>query len=119
MPLVDDFAYYLYALKFIVIGVAIVISISGFDDLMVDVAYWGRWLWRKLTIFRHTARSDLSLLLSVPEKPLAIMIPAWHETGVIGQMANNAARTLDHKNYHIFVGTYPNDPDTQRDVDEV
>ena len=23
------------------------------------------------------------------------------------------------ENYHIFVGTYPNDPDTQRDVDEV
>src|SRR5690606_5860016 len=29
------------------------------------------------------------------------------------------ATTLDYENYHIFVGTYPNDPDTQRDVDEV
>lgn len=53
------------------------------------------------------------------EKPLAIMVPAWNETGVIGNMAELAATTLDYENYHIFVGTYPNDPDTQRDVDEV
>lgn len=119
MPLVDYLAYYLYGLKYVVIFVAIVITISGLDDLMIDVAYWGRWAWRKLTIYRDNPRSNQSLLLSVPEKPLAIMIPAWHETGVIGQMADNAARTLDYENYHIFVGTYPNDPDTQRDVDEV
>lgn len=47
------------------------------------------------------------------------MVPAWNETGVIGNMAELAATTLDYENYHIFVGTYPNDPDTQRDVDEV
>ena len=47
------------------------------------------------------------------------MVPAWHETGVIRQMAELAATTLNYENYHIFVGTYPNDPDTQRDVDEV
>lgn len=41
------------------------------------------------------------------EKPLAIMVPAWNETGVIGNMAELAATTLDYENYHIFVGTYP------------
>ena len=46
------------------------------------------------------------------------MVPAWHETGVIGKMAELAATTLEYENYHIFVGTYPNDPDTQRDVDK-
>ena len=40
-------------------------------------------------------------------------------TGVIGRMAELAATTLDYENYHIFVGTYPNDPDTQHDVDQV
>jgi len=116
---VDYFALYLYALKLIVIVVAIFITVSGLDDLMIDLVYWMRWLWRKLTIYKRHTRADQSLLLSVPEKPLAIMIPAWHETGVIGSMADAAARTLDYENYHIFVGTYPNDPDTQRDVDEV
>ena len=67
----------------------------------------------------RTIASTISALYEPAEKPLAIMVPAWHETGVIGRMAELAATTLDYENYHIFVGTYPNDPDTQRDVDEV
>ena len=31
------------------------------------------------------------------EKPLAIMVPAWNETGVIGNMAELAATTLDYE----------------------
>ncbi|MDO9023997.1 glycosyl transferase family protein [Zwartia sp.] len=119
MELVDYLSLYLFGLKFVVIFIAIFITISGADDLLIDLIYWIRWFWRKFTIYKHHSRADQSLLLSVPEKPLAIMIPAWQETGVIGSMADKAARTLDYENYHIFVGTYPNDPDTQRDVDEV
>lgn len=119
MPLVDYFSIYLYGLKYIVIVVAIFITFSGFDDLLIDSVYWTRCLWRRLTIYKRHPHAGQDLLLSVSEKPLAIMIPAWHETGVIGSMADTAARTLDYENYHIFVGTYPNDPDTQRDVDEV
>ncbi len=119
MPLVDYFSLYLFALKYAVIFVACVIALSGIDDLFIDVVHWGRSVWRSLTIFRLKSRSDQSLLFGIPEKPLAIMVPAWHETGVIGPMADNAARTLVYENYHIFVGTYPNDPDTQRDVDEI
>lgn len=116
---VDYLSLYLFGLKYVVIFVAIFITLSGFDDLLIDLVYWIRWVWRKLTIYKRYPRANQELLLSVPEKPLAIMIPAWHETGVIGSMADAAARTLDYENYHIFVGTYPNDPDTQRDVDEV
>jgi bacteriophage N4 adsorption protein B len=119
MQLVDYLSLYLYGLKYVVIVIAFFLTISGADDLFIDLTYWIRWLWRKLTIYKQHARSNQFLLLNVPEKPLAIMIPAWQETGVIGSMADMAARTLDYENYHIFVGTYPNDPDTQRDVDEV
>ena len=45
------------------------------------------------------------------------MVPAWQEHGVIDRMAELAATTLDYENYHIFVGTYPNDPQTQSDVE--
>ena len=55
----------------------------------------------------------------MPEKPLAIMVPAWNEVGVVGEMARLAASTIDYENYQIFVGTYPNDPQTQADVDAV
>lgn len=116
---VDAFASYLYALKFIAITLAVLILISGLDDLIIDVVYWVRRAWRAATIYRTYDRLDYRALYEPAEKPLAIMVPAWHETGVIGKMAALAATTLDYENYHIFVGTYPNDPDTQRDVDHV
>lgn len=47
------------------------------------------------------------------------MVPAWNEVGVVGEMARLAASTIDYENYQIFVGTYPNDAETQADVDAV
>lgn len=47
------------------------------------------------------------------------MVPAWQEHGVIDKMAELAATTLDYENYHIYSGTYPNDAETQRDVEKV
>ena len=93
--------------------------ISGLDDFFIDVVYWVRRIKRKLSVYRRYPRMSYRELYKPDEKPLAIMVPAWNETGVIGNMAELAATTLDYENYHIFVGTYPNDPDTQRDVDEV
>ncbi len=116
---VDVFATYLYGLKFIAIGLAVLMLISGLDDLIIDIVYWLRRGWRAATVYRAHDRLDYRALYGPAEKPLAIMVPAWHETHVIGKMAELAATTLDYENYHIFVGTYPNDPDTQRDVDEV
>jgi adsorption protein B len=119
MWLVDIFSTYLFGLKYLSIFIAICIAISSFDDLIIDVVYWVRHIWRHFTIFRRHKYLEANQLYLPAEKPLAIMIPAWNETGVIGNMAQLAATTLDYENYHIFVGTYPNDPDTQRDVDEV
>jgi adsorption protein B len=116
---VDAFATYLYGLKLLAIAVATLILISGIDDLFIDVVYWVRRLWRAATVYRVHDRLDPKALYKPTEKPFAIMVPAWHETGVIGRMAELAATTLDYEDYHVFVGTYPNDPDTQRDVDEV
>jgi bacteriophage N4 adsorption protein B len=110
---------YLIGLQLVAIALAILILISGIDDLVIDAVYWVRRVWRKTTIYRHHERLNYRALYGPAEKPLAIMVPAWHETGVIGRMAELAATTLDYENYHIFVGTYPNDPDTQRDVDQV
>jgi bacteriophage N4 adsorption protein B len=116
---VDIVAAYLAALQIAVIALAVVILISGIDDLVIDAVYWVRRVWRAATIYRNHDRLNYRALYEPAEKPLAIMIPAWQETGVIGRMAELAARTLDYENYHVFVGTYPNDPETQRDVDRV
>lgn len=115
----DVLANYLYGLKFIAMATAILLIVGGIDDLFIDIVYWTRRLWRALTVYRRHARADFDTLQDAPEKPLAIMVPAWQETGVVGPMAELAASTLDYENYHIFVGTYPNDLDTQREVDAV
>jgi adsorption protein B len=119
MTAVDYFSFYLFGLTYVIIVIAVFVTVSGLDDVFIDVVYWLRRAWRAITVYRRHDRTGYETLLSVSEKPLAVMIPAWHETGVIGQMAQNAANTIDYENYHIFVGTYPNDPETQRDVDEV
>jgi adsorption protein B len=116
---IDVFATYLYGLKAIAIVLAVLMLVFGLDDLLIDVVYWVRRVWRALTVYRVHNRLGTDALTTPFEKPLAIMVPAWHETGVIGKMAELAATTLDYENYHIFVGTYPNDADTQREVDEV
>ncbi|MBM3114756.1 cyclic di-3',5'-guanylate-activated glycosyltransferase NrfB [Jeongeupia naejangsanensis] len=119
MSFLDIFSTYLYGLKLVAIIFAMMMLISGLDDLFIDIVYWSRRFWRAITVYRNHDHLDYKALYEPAEKPLAIMVPAWHETGVIGKMAELAATTLDYENYHIFVGTYPNDPDTQNDVDVV
>src|SRR3546814_15242457 len=52
-------------------------------------------------------------MLAPPRRPgaMAILIPAWDEAAVIRDMLKGALRRLDHPQYRIFVGVYPNDPD--------
>ena len=116
---VDYVSAYLYGLKSVALVLAAIILISSLDDLFIDLVYWGRRLWRRATVYRRHARAEPADLQARDEKPLAIMVPAWQEHGVIDRMAELAATTLDYENYHIFVGTYPNDPQTQSDVEKV
>ena len=119
MSWLDLFTAYLYGLKAIAVVVAVVILISSIDDLFIDVTYWLRRFWRAVTVYARHPRMSSEALYALDEKPLAIMVPAWQEHGVIGHMAELAATTLDYENYHIFVGTYPNDPQTFDDVERV
>jgi adsorption protein B len=115
----DAFSSYLYVLGVVVIVIAVLILVSSLDDFFIDIVYWARRLWRALFVYSNCEHTRYHELYRPAERPLAIMVPAWQETGVIGHMAELVATTLDYENYHIFVGTYPNDADTQRDVDEV
>lgn len=108
--LLDVFATWLYGLKVIAITLAVIMFISGLDDFFIDVVYWVRRIKRKLSVYRRYPRMSYRELYKPDEKPLAIMVPAWNETGVIGNMAELAATTLDYENYHIFVGTSPQRP---------
>jgi bacteriophage N4 adsorption protein B len=91
---------------------ALVILISGLDDLALDCVC----LWAQL-------RAALSHRLSKPlaveekesphiEKRIAIFVPLWHEHAVIGGMVEHNASAINYSNYHFFIGAYPNDDPT-------
>ncbi|MCG9063690.1 phage adsorption protein NrfB [Laribacter hongkongensis] len=119
MSLVDVLAVYLLGLKYLVLVIAVLLLLFGLDDLFIDAVFWLRRGWRRLTVYRRQERARPPLLYRQDEQPLAIMVPAWQEADVIAHMADLAARTLDYENYHIFIGTYPNDAATQEQVDWV
>jgi adsorption protein B len=98
--------------------VALAIFISGLDDLFIDCCYYGGQAYRR---FRYASAPRLTeaALRAEPEQSIGIMIPAWHEHAVIAQMLRNTLRTVDYRNYDIFVGTYPNDEPTMLAVAEV
>src|SRR5690606_20704954 len=106
---VEWIAYLLFGAKYLAFMLALMLLLLGLDDLVIDLTFWIRQAWRRLTTCRRNEPADEKRLFQVTEKPLAVMVPAWNEAGVIGTMAQLAAVTLDYENYQIFVGTYPND----------
>jgi len=105
--------------RYVFIVLVIAFTIGGLNDFFIDLYYWFRQLYRQ--IFKKKLIKPLTLdqLLAVDEKPVALMLPAWQETGVIKRMLLNTLNTIDYRNYFIFVGVYPNDPETQAEVDQV
>jgi adsorption protein B len=47
------------------------------------------------------------------------MIPCWHELNVIATMLKHNCYSIDYKNYYLFVGVYPNDPEMIAEVQQV
>jgi len=121
-----DYGFFLAALykawiffRYVFIVLVVAFAIGGLNDFFVDLYYWVRQLYRRIFKKRLIKPLTLDQLLSVDEKPVAMMIPAWHEVGIIKNMLLNTLNTIDYRNYFIFVGVYPNDPETQAEVDQV
>ena len=95
----------------------VLFTLSGLDDLLIDAYYVVRQLYVMLYVRRRWPRLREEQLLGAVEQPIAIIVPAWQESPVIGKMIDNTVRTLRYSKYTIFVGTYPNDPDTQLEVE--
>ncbi|MBG0798651.1 phage adsorption protein NrfB [Methylocystis sp. L43] len=95
---------------FFVFGVAIILY--SLDDVLVDIIYWAMRI--SGTIRAEQSQLSEQELLERPQRPLAVMVPAWREEDVIYDMlktnAVHSATTV------FFVGAYPNDAATQREV---
>lgn len=113
------FADYYRVLECVAASVAVIILISSIDDLFIDLWYWTREIKRALTIKRKYPPLTAAQLRTVPEQPLAVMVPAWREYDVIAPMLESMVSTLEYKNYTIFVGTYCNDAATIVEVERM
>ena len=88
--------------------------VNGLDDLIFDSQFLF-YLWRQ----RKTPHVTLKDMRLAPEQWIALFVPAWQEGGVVNKMAEYASRVILYEKYDIFVGVYPNDPETNHCVDEI
>ncbi len=97
---------------------AVLFFLGGLDDLIYDFGSWG---WKILKRHRYGDREPLSLakLRARAQQRIAVFIPAWNESHIVGKMVENILTRVEYRNFTIFVGTYPNDPATQHAVDEL
>ena len=92
---------------------AVGLALGGLDDLMIDIVYFVRRGWRDIAVYtRHRRVTSDTLPASAAPGRIAIFTPAWKEANVIGPMLRHALAAWGDADYVIFVGVYPNDPDT-------
>lgn len=107
-----------YVMWYFLTALAILFILSGLDDLFIDVYYWLRYFSR-LHKIRRFKPLTYEQLLAKPEQLIAVLIPCWHEANVIGTMLRHNCYSIDYQNYYLFVGVYPNDPETVAVVQKV
>lgn len=105
----------LIALKGLMLAVSVIFIVFGLDELFIDLASIVFNLKKKWAMRRYPRLSDTQLF-EKEEQFIALMVPCWDESAVIRRMLENTIKVLNYTNYVIFVGTYPNDPATQREV---
>ena len=93
------------------VPLAVWILLSGLDDLFIDLVYF---LGRR-NRFPWPSQEDLT---QTPQRRIAILVPLWHEHEVIGQMLTHNLSAIRYGNYDVFVGVYPNDPQTREAVEQ-
>ena len=87
--------------------------IGGTDDFLMDLIFLARAAKRELLIYtRHRRMTGATLPLSHTPGSVAVLVPAWREAAVIGPMLRTCIIRWRDGDFRIFVGVYPNDPDT-------
>lgn len=97
---------------------AVGIALGGIDDLLVDLIWIARTIWRHLFIYSRHVRADAQALAGQGRARIAVFVPAWHEASVIGPMLATAEARWGKGDYRIYVGCYPNDPETRAAIRE-
>jgi adsorption protein B len=107
---------YRYYIEVLAIVVASITAVSSVDDVFVDLYYWCLKLFGRQDAKDRALARSVSIAVGLPERPFAIMVPAWNEHEVIYSMVATNFRLLAYKNYHYFIGVYQNDKATMAEV---
>jgi adsorption protein B len=86
---------------------AVTLLISGLDDL-IPLA-----ILLMHHIHRRSGRAPTQRRrIDPPESRIAIFVPCWKESGVIGNMVRHNQSAIRYRNFDMFLGAYPNDEAT-------
>jgi adsorption protein B len=109
-------ATYQRVVEQLAVGITVLILASSLDDAFVDLWYWLRSFYRWFWIHARFPRLRAEALDARPERPIAIMVPAWKESEVIQAMLTTSNTLIRYSNYQFFVGVYQNDAETVAEV---
>jgi len=99
---------------------AVIFAISAIDDIFIDIYFFIKKAFNsRVSKNKNKDAPDLQALLNKPQRHLALMLPAWSEADIIFSAVSNIIKTIEYDKYQIFIGTYPNDEETQTAVDEL
>lgn len=107
---------YWTVLSWATVYAALVIFVSSVDDTFLDLYYWVLTI-QNLLLRPFRRIPSVKKLRALPEKRLAVLIPAWQEADVIARMVDHTIEELHYTAYDIYIGVYPNDPPTIREAD--
>ena len=107
LPLLD------FLQKELLLFASLAFLVGAVDDLLFDGLWIFHDLRRKLLVYsRHQRATVESLSPTALERRMAIFVPAWQEASVIGAMLHRCLQQWTASQYRIYVGCYPNDPET-------
>ncbi|MEY4239609.1 MAG: hypothetical protein RL339_2210, partial [Pseudomonadota bacterium] len=84
------------------------IAVGLIDELAIDLA----WIWLKLTGRERTRTLPSGFGAAPLAGPLAVFIPAYRESAVIGVTIRHLLQTWPQEALRLYVGCYRNDPAT-------
>ena len=87
---------------------AVTLLLSGLDDLIPLVILLGH----RTRLWLRPEKPSAGLAPVPSESSIAIFVPCWKESGVIGNMVRHNLTAIRYRNFHIFLGAYPNDEAT-------
>jgi adsorption protein B len=88
-------------------ALAATLLISGLDDLIpLSIVLLHSAIYRLRRQPANERNGD------PPESRIAIFVPCWKESGVIGNMVRHNLTAIRYRNFDIFLGAYPNDEPT-------